>query len=257
MSFWNRLDPRYRLVLCDIWGVVHDGVALQPGVTDRLHQWRSEGRFVILLTNAPRTASDVERQLVGLGLPRDCWDAIVTSGEAGIAALKALGAPAGFIGTSDDRAVLEGRGVLLADEGFTDLACTGLDEDRPEPPQYRAQLERLAAAGVRMHCLNPDRMVVRGGMPEACAGALADAYEALGGEVAWYGKPFQPIYRHALHVAGEPRPDRVLAVGDGIQTDMLGAATMGFDAVLVSCEAPGDVCGLPGWRPLAVVEGLG
>lgn len=256
MSFWDTLDPRYRVILCDIWGVVHDGVRLKLGVVDRLRQWRRGGRFVILLTNAPRTADDVERQLAGFGLPRDCWDSIVTSGEAGIAALDALGAPVGFIGTAEDRAVLKGRGVRFTEKDFADLACTGLAEDRPRPEQYRAQLQRLAAARVRMHCLNPDRMVVRGGVPEACAGALADDYQALGGEVAWYGKPFEPIYRHALHVGGEPRPDEVLAVGDGIETDMLGAARMGFDAVLVSSAVPADGYGLPGWRPLAVVEGL-
>ncbi len=111
MSFLDGLDPKYRLILCDVWGVVHNGVELYSGARERLRQWRDEGRCVILLTNAPRTQEAVEHQLLRIGLPRDCWDAIATSGEAGIEALNAVGDPVGFIGTASDREVLEGRGV--------------------------------------------------------------------------------------------------------------------------------------------------
>src|SRR6476646_9476002 len=105
MSFWDQLDPRYRLILCDIWGVIHDGVRLYPQAAERLWQWKREGRPVVLLTNAPHTADAVQDQLQRLGLPEGCWDAITTSGEAGIAALLAIDAPVGFIGTAGDRAV--------------------------------------------------------------------------------------------------------------------------------------------------------
>jgi len=267
MSYWDLLDPKYRLILCDLWGVVHDGVELYPGATERLHQWRDEGRCVILLTNAPRTEDAVERQLTEIGLPNDCWDAIATSGEAGIAALNALGRPVGFIGTPDDREVLEGWGVVIADDGnFADLACTGLRE-RPygKAEDYRAELARLVERDVHMHCLNPDRVVVRGGVPEACAGAIADLYQMLGGRVTWYGKPFPAIYEHALRRAGNPPVDEVLAVGDGLQTDILGAARMGFDAVFVAGGInagepfPEDFAasnGVGNWKPIAVVDGL-
>ena len=116
-----------------------------------------------------------------------------------------------------------------------------------------------------MHCLNPDRLVVRGGVPEACAGAIADLYQGLGGRVTWYGKPYEAIYRHALQRAGDPPRDQVLAVGDGLQTDILGAAQMGFDAVFVSGginageDFPENFAsqnGLGGWEPVAVVGGL-
>jgi HAD superfamily hydrolase (TIGR01459 family) len=266
MSFWDSLDPKYRLILCDIWGVVHNGVELYPGAAERLRQWRSDGRCVILLTNAPRTEEAVEQQLERLGLPSDAYDAIATSGEAGIAALNALGEPVGFIGTSGDREVLEGRGVRIAvAAAFTDLACTGIREKEPDPQQYRAELEKLVARDVHMHCLNPDRMVVRGGVPEACAGAIADIYQMLGGRVTWYGKPFPAIYEHALHRAGNPPSDEVLAVGDGLQTDILGAARMGFDTVFVAGgihageRFPEDFAqrnGLGDWQPVAVVGGL-
>jgi HAD superfamily hydrolase (TIGR01459 family) len=266
VSFLDELDPKYRLILCDIWGVVHDGVDLYPGAARRLQQWRAEGRCVILLTNAPRTQEAVEQQLIRIGLPRDCWDAIATSGEAGIEALNEVGRPVGFIGTAGDREVLEGRGVRIADgDDFSELACTGIREGEPDPRQYRAELEQLADRDVHMHCLNPDRIVVRGGATEACAGAIADIYQMLGGRVTWYGKPFPAIYDHALHRAGNPPRDEVLAVGDGLQTDILGAARMGFDTVFVAGGIhagepfPEDFAaqnGLGDWRPVAVVHGL-
>jgi HAD superfamily hydrolase (TIGR01459 family) len=118
---------------------------------------------------------------------------------------------------------------------------------------------------VLMHCLNPDRAVIHDGRMEPCAGALADIYLELGGRVAWYGKPHETIYRHALHLAGDPAPDQVLAVGDGLHTDILGAARMGFGAVFVTGGIhrgepfPPEFAaenGLGDWRPVAVVDGL-
>lgn len=266
MSYWETLDPKYRLILCDVWGVVHNGVELYRGAAERLRQWRDEGRCVVLLTNAPRTEDAVEAQLGRIGLPSECWDAIATSGEAGIAALKALGTPVGFIGTAGDREVLESRDVRIADDqAFADLACTGIRKGEPDPQAYRAELEQLAECDVHMHCLNPDRLVVRGGVPEACAGAIADLYQMLGGRVTWYGKPFPAIYEHALHRAGDPPRNEVLAVGDSLQTDVLGAARMGFDTVFVvggihaGEPFPEDFAernGLGDWQPVAVVDGL-
>ena len=259
------LDPRYRLILCDVWGVVHDGVAILPGVIERLRRWRGEGRMVILLTNAPRTVESVEAQLQRIGLPEDCWDHIATSGEAGIAALKALGRPVGFIGTAGDREVLESRDIRIVEADFTDLACTGIDEERRRMPDYAAELEALADQDVRMHCLNPDRVVHRGGIPEPCAGAIADAYAMLGGDVIWYGKPFPAIYDHALRLGGNPPLDEVIAVGDGLQTDILGAARQGIDTIFVTSGIhrgepfPEDFAaeyGLGEWQPVAVVDGL-
>jgi HAD superfamily hydrolase (TIGR01459 family) len=262
----DTLDPKYRLILCDVWGVVHDGVSLYPGAAERLRQWRAEGRCVALITNAPRTADAVEQQLARIGLPRDAYDFVATSGEAGIEALNALGEAVGFVGTTSDREILEGRGVRIADgDDFRELACTGVTEARPRPEDYGADLERWANRDVHMHCLNPDRIVIRGGVPEACAGAIADIYQGLGGRVTWYGKPHPVIYEHALQRAGGPPTDDVLAVGDGLQTDILGAARMGFDAVFVAGGIhagepfPDDFAdknGLGEWEPVAVVAGL-
>jgi len=267
MSFLDALPDRYQLLLCDIWGVVHDGVELYPGAADRLLGWAAEGRRIILITNAPRTAEAVEAQLARIGLPRGAWHGISTSGEAGIVALNAVGAPVGFIGTADDRAILESRGVVIAQtDHFTDLACLGLDGVRTDPADYLDDIEPLAARGVVMHCLNPDRMVVRGGVPEACAGAIADLYEGLGGKVLWYGKPHPAIYSHALALGGNPDRSAVLAIGDALPTDILGAARQGLDCVFVTGGIhagepfPAGFApqyGLGDWAPVAVVATLG
>jgi HAD superfamily hydrolase (TIGR01459 family) len=266
MSYWDALPERYRVILCDIWGVVHDGVQLYPNAAERLAEWREARRKVILITNAPRTAEAVAEQLGRIGLPSGSWDGIATSGEAGIAALLSVDRPVGFVGTDADRAILEQRGVKIAsDQWFTHVACSGIEERRPYVEQYFADLQLWSEAGVTLHCLNPDRLVIRGGVPEPCAGAIADVYEELGGQVCWYGKPFPAIYEHALYLAGDPDPNDVLAVGDSLQTDILGAARMGFDAVFVAGGihggAPfpqdfGKEHGLVGWQPVAVVDGL-
>jgi HAD superfamily hydrolase (TIGR01459 family) len=266
MNFWDDLDPKYRLILCDIWGVVHDGVNLYPGAAERLLLWQGQGRCIVLLTNAPRTAQAVEQQLARIGLLRECWNYVATSGEAGIEALLALDWAVGFVGTAADREILEGRGVRISESSdFSDLACTGLEEARPRVDDYRSDLERWAERDVHMHCLNPDRLVIRGGVPEPCAGAIADVYEGLGGRVTWYGKPHEAIYRHALHRAGDPPSDEVLVVGDALQTDALGAARMGFDFVFVQggihrgepfAEDFAAKYGLGDWQPVAVVDGL-
>lgn len=265
MAELDKLDPRYRAILCDIWGVVHDGYSILPGVEQRLLRWKSEGRAVVLVTNAPRPAETVRRHLDWLGLRRDAYDAITSSGEAGIAALTDPPRPVGSLGTREDRADLVAGGVILAESDFTELACTGLDERRDDPDEYREQLTSWAEAGILMHCLNPDRIVIHCGRREACAGALADIYEQLGGKVAWYGKPHAPIYDHARLLAGNPPREATIAIGDGLPTDMLGAARYGIDAIYVSHgihagePVPDDFAmrhGLGDWRPILTVEGL-
>lgn len=266
MSAFDQLAAPYSTILCDIWGVVHDGGALLPGAAERLHGWKAAGKCIILITNAPRPAATVQSDLDRIGLPRTAYDAITSSGEAGIAALVSPPRPVGFLGTADDRADLRAHGVIITDGGFDELACTGLDEWRDDPSDYRDELGAFAARGVLMHCLNPDRIVIHCGERLACAGALADLYEAAGGAVRWYGKPHPPIYDHALTLAGNPPRERVLAIGDSLVTDMLGAAKCGFDAVFVShgihdgAPIPPDFSAsnaLGDWRPRLVVPGLG
>ena len=266
MDSLDNLDPKYRVILCDIWGVVHDGGQLFPGAQERLLQWKGEGRHIVLLTNAPRPASTVERYLDGLGLSREAYDAVTTSGEAGIAALTKPARPVGFLGLEGDCHDLASHGVTIITSDYAELACTGLNDRYDEAEQYREMLEGLAQSGVVMHCLNPDRVVIHLGRREACAGALADMYEAMGGHVEWYGKPHRPIYDHARKLAGNPPLDAMLAIGDGLPTDILGAAKYGIDAVYVSHgihagePVPDDFAsnnGLGDWKPIMTVEGLG
>ncbi|HUG46202.1 MAG TPA: TIGR01459 family HAD-type hydrolase [Sphingomicrobium sp.] len=262
----DSIECDYRVILCDIWGCIHDGVKLYPGACRRLERWRGDGRTIILITNAPRTAQVVAGQLVRLGLDPSLWDGIATSGEAGIACLEKAPRPVGFIGTAADRAVLEGRGVRIAEgEDFDELACAGLDETRPKVADYDEQIRALAERKVVMHCLNPDRVVIRGGQAEPCAGAIAERYLELGGPVEWYGKPYPAIYEHAMHLAGHPPKQSVLAIGDALHTDMLGAARMGFDCVFVAGgihrdepfpEDFGPAHGLGDWQPVAIVDSL-
>ena len=265
MSDLDRLTEPYSTILCDIWGVVHDGGQLLPGAAERLLAFKRAGKRVILITNAPRPASTVQRDLDRIGLPRAAYDAITSSGEAGIAALIDPPRPVGFLGTAADRADLTANGVVIANADFNELACTGLDEWRDDPADYRSELEGWAARGVLMHCLNPDRIVVHCGERLVCAGALADMYEALAGEVAWYGKPHAPIYTHALRLAGSPPLSEVLAIGDGLITDMLGAARMGIAAIFVADgihlgeQVPPDFVeryGIGQWEPLLSVSDL-
>ena len=151
MSPFDRLDQRYRVILCDIWGCIHDGMRLYPGAARRLRQWREDGRAIVLVSNAPRPASTVEAHLLRLGLQRSDWDHVATGGEAGIAALKAFPASVGFIGTASDRADLERSGIRIADgEDFDQLACVGLDRYRHTVEEYRAQLQGLARRAVVM-----------------------------------------------------------------------------------------------------------
>ena len=265
MNPLDDLSPDYRAILCDIWGVVHDGDRILPGVEARLQRWKGEGRKIILVTNAPRPAATVQSHLDRLGLSRNAYDAITSSGEAGIAALTDPPRPVGFLGTHEDKVDLVQRGVVITAGEFAELACTGLDEWRDEPDAYRDQLAAWVQAGVVLHCLNPDRIVIHCGRREACAGALADIYEELGGQVRWYGKPHPSIYDHARSLAGNPARDRMLAIGDGLPTDMLGAAAYGIAAIYVSHgihagePMPADFAsrhGLPEWRPIMAVEGL-
>lgn len=250
------LPKRYRLILCDLWGCVHDGWRIFDGVPGVLAAWKEQGRTVLFVTNAPRSADAIRTQLDRLGLGRTLDDGIVTAGEAGLAAVR--GRPVGFCGTAEDRRDLEARGLIVVESGFSELACAGLAEGETVA-DYAGRLTEWRAADVLLHCLNPDRIVHHQGETMVCAGALADAYEAMGGRNAWYGKPFPSIYDHALALAGVSDRRSVLAVGDGLQTDMAGAAAYGIDALFVfgGIHAGEQVRYPDGWQPIGMVEQLG
>lgn len=234
------LAPRYEAWLCDIWGVVHNGVAAFPAACDALQRYRALGGRVVLLTNAPRPSSIILGQLERLQVPRDAFDMVITSGDVTRGLVERAGKPVLHIGPERDLPVFEGLDVrLVAEKDAQLVVCTGLFDDRTETAEdYMLLLGRLKARGLPMICANPDRKVERGTELIYCAGAIADAYEAVGGAVEWAGKPYLPVYELALArlsgLKGGPIDrSRVLAIGDGLKTDMAGAAAAGLDAVFV------------------------
>ena len=235
------LAARYDALLCDAWGVIHDGVTLFDGVAEALTRFREERGPVIILTNAPRPSSVIPAQLDRIGLPRSAYDDVVTSGDATRAAIEALlPAPAYKLGPSKDDPLFERMKIDFAplDEAAF-IICTGMEDDQHETPEdYRDLLQRAASRGLTMVCANPDILVNWGGRMIWCAGALAEIYAELGGEVVYGGKPHAPIYDLALRRVAEFRGQtpkaRILAVGDGLKTDILGANRQQIDVLMIA-----------------------
>ncbi len=236
------LSAAHPVWFCDVWGVVHDGVHPNTATIATLRRHRAAGGSVLLLTNSPRSAAGVARQLDSIGVPRAAWDGIVTSGDVTRSLMAAVpGGRLHHIGPARDLSLFEGldvRRVALVDADA--VICTGLfHDDRETPADYAATLAAMKARNLTMICANPDRMVRRGAHLIFCAGALAEAYAALGGRVEMAGKPFTPIYDLAMAEAARLRgaavsKDMVLAIGDGPDTDIKGAADHGLAVVLVA-----------------------
>ena len=236
------LAQGYDGFIVDLWGVVHDGVAAYPGAAECLHALRDAGKRVVLLSNAPRRAERVVRQLDRMGIGTDCFAGVMTSGEATHLMLRdrpdpwyaRLGRRVLHIGPERDRNVLDGLDYTITDERPDFVLNTGPD-DRAGPVDiaiYDPVLQGAAAQGLPMICANPDLAVLVGGVEVACAGALAVRYQALGGDVRSLGKPDLAIYAPVMAMLGLP-PARVLAVGDALRTDIAGAAAVGVDACWV------------------------
>jgi HAD superfamily hydrolase (TIGR01459 family) len=237
------LARNYDVLLCDVWGVVHNGVAAFPDACQALARFRQAGGTAILVTNAPRPGAAVVRILDRLGVPHEAYDAITSSGDVtrGVVETR-LRDSVYHIGPERDLPIFTGLDVKFAPLEAADyVVCTGLFDDTTETPEsYRDSLARMRARGLFMVCANPDVVVERGDTLVYCAGALADAYAAAGGEVLYCGKPHAPIYETALGKAaalrgGNPPPlPRVLAIGDSVRTDLAGAAAFGLDCVFVT-----------------------
>ncbi|MBS0295291.1 MAG: TIGR01459 family HAD-type hydrolase [Proteobacteria bacterium] len=247
----DRLGPiadRYDVLLCDVWGVIHNGRESFPEACAALVRFRQERGPVVLISNSPRPSKDVVHQLRALGVPDDAWSGFVTSGDATRDALaeRAPG-PAWAVGPARDAPLYEGTGVEYAEtpEEAAFVSCTGpFDDEKDTPEDYRSRFEICVARDLEMVCANPDRVVQRGEKLIYCAGALADLYVELGGRVTMAGKPFSPIYQSALSGAatllGRPLDTaRVLAVGDGIPTDVLGANNQGLPVLFVAAGIHG------------------
>lgn len=252
----------YDILLCDVWGVIHNGRERFPAACEALTRFNQQGgpngaKHVVLISNSPRPASDVVAQLDRLGVPRDSWKAFVTSGDATRAELsRRAPGPAWIIGPDRDWPLYEGLNLDLA-QGAGDAAfisVTGPVDDETETPEdYRERLAAGAARDLELICANPDRVVQRGDRLIYCGGALADLYESLGGRVTMVGKPYGPIYELAVR-EGErllERPvnrARVLCIGDGVATDVLGANRQALDCLFIAQGIHGDAARGPDGR---------
>jgi HAD superfamily hydrolase (TIGR01459 family) len=230
------------VLLSDIWGVVHNGLVAFPEACEALRNFRSDGGTVILITNAPRPADSVQRQLRKLDVADETYDAIVSSGD--LTRNFVAGHPGErmfWVGPERDNSIYRGLDPLLAPLEEADyIVCTGLFDDETESAEnYRAMMQQARARKLTLICANPDVVVERGDRLIYCAGAIAELYRELGGEVIFYGKPHRPIYERAVALAAERRGqavslNRVLAIGDSVRTDLAGAHGFGIDCLFVT-----------------------
>jgi HAD superfamily hydrolase (TIGR01459 family) len=236
------LAGRYDTILCDVWGVIHNGRAAFTEACDALVKFRAGGGRVCLITNAPVPEAQVIRYFEPLGVPAEAFDACVSSGDATRYELaqrpgQTVWRLGGDEGWEHDRYLYEGLDLKFDDSAKADLLlCIGLrDMANDQPEDYRAELKEGVDRGLPMLCANPDKQVRVGGKLYWCAGALADVYEDLGGQVIYPGKPYAPIYKLALErVAAMGAPARnILCIGDSPATDVRGARGQGFDSLYV------------------------
>lgn len=254
----DEIAERYDAVLCDVWGVIHNGRQAYPAACAALQRLKRAGKHVILITNVPKPRGPIPGQLDRAGVPRDAWDAIVTSGDA-IRAELAQRAPGPMfkIGPDDyDRTLWEGLGLMqapLSEAAF--FAISGLNRDDETPEDYAGVLREAKARNLDFICANPDIVVQHGNRMIWCAGAIARDYEAIGGKVIMAGKPFPPIYdlarKELAQLLGPPAPSpagapavqekpRILCIGDGVVTDIAGANAQGLDSLFIAAGIHGE-----------------
>jgi len=244
ISGLSEIASGHDALICDVWGVVHDGQRHHPAAAEALYRFKDKYGPVVLLTNAPRVPAEVAAQCSSYGLPPDCYDAIVSSGGAAREELARRSAKATlslhYIGPDRDLPMIAGLDIRRSgiEEAEVVLAIGLRDDWNETPDMYADELKAMRARRLTMICANPDLVVHRGEKLLYCAGSLAKAYEALGGEAIYYGKPHRPIYDSALAAAGQPK--RPLAVGDGLLTDIKGANGAGLEALFIADGVHGE-----------------
>jgi len=275
----DTVSDGYSTIFCDVWGVIHNGIDAFPSAVKALSRARSRGIKVVLITNSPRPSQGVREQLGAIGVPEDAWDALVTSGDVTRELIRSGPRKLFHIGADRDLPLYDGLDIDLVEEyEATGVVCTGLYDDETETPEdYAELLQRLRARNLPFICANPDIVVERGDRLIWCAGALARDFARLGGRTLIAGKPHHPIYDAALEAAslliGHTVEKRtVLAIGDGVLTDVKGAADNGIDVLYVSggihAADYGDVMNPDparlaaflehhGYAPVAVIPRLG
>lgn len=238
------LAPRYDGFILDLWGVVHDGVAPFPGVLDCMERATGAGKRIVLLSNAPRRADDAIRRIEKIGVPRRLYRDLMSSGEEAWQHLfrrdepfyRELGRRCLHIGSERDLQIREGLDLAFVEsvgdaEFILNTGPAGWEDTIED---YRLTLAAARARGLPMVCANPDLVVMHRGRPALCAGALGEAYEAMGGRVRWHGKPYRSVYASCLALLGIADRRRILAIGDSLRTDIAGATNADIDSLLVA-----------------------
>ena len=242
------ISAQYDALFVDLWGCVHNGVRAFDAANKALIEYRAGGGIVVLVTNSPRPRAQVEQQLADFGVARDAWDSIASSGDSARSALflGAVGQKIFFIGTDAELPFFEPLKLIddpiqtehVPIEEAEGIVCTGLPTADGTPDDVRAPLLYAKQKGLKLLCANPDIIVDRGEKREWCAGAVAQAYTEMGGTSLYFGKPHAPIYDLARRRLSAIRPnipdDRILAIGDGITTDIQGAIGEGIDSLFIT-----------------------
>jgi len=260
----SEIAPHYDVVLCDIWGVIHNGVESFPAAREALARFKAEHGPVILISNAPRPNAPIVTQLAGFEVTEDSFTEVVTSGDGTRTLLEERApGPAWQLGPERDWPLYEGLPLQFTSlEEAKFIACTGpFDDENETPEDYRDRFRDAVSRGLEMVCANPDIVVQRGEKLVYCGGALAQLYEALDGRVVMAGKPHPPIYELALARASEQlgRPvdrSRVLCIGDGLGTDIRGANAQGLDALFIASGIHAEEAVRDGQLKPGVVEHL-
>jgi len=242
MSSLSQLAPAYDAILSDVWGVVHNGVTAHQGAVDALRRFRQGGGKVVLITNAPRAAAPIVGMLDAMGVPRDAYDGLVSSGDVTRVMIAPYrGKVVHHVGPpSVDDSLYEGLGVIRGSaEEAVAVVVTDLDTDDDTPDMYEDRIKLWFRRQLPLICANPDRVVEHAGRIIYCGGALADLYEAHGGRIKMAGKPYRPIYEDALKLAEGAAGrsldrGKILAIGDSVRTDAIGAANAGLDLLFIT-----------------------
>lgn len=245
ISSIKEISSQYDYFIFDVWGVIHDGSNAYPGAVEAIAYLRQQNKKICFLSNAPRRAGKVGDVLNKFGVTPDLYDFILSSGEATFLDLKKnqengfknFGPNYFYIGPQKDIDLLDGLNYARVDDAAkADFSLTtGFDHEASTLAEKLPQAIAAKENNLKMICVNPDMIVVKqDGIEMICAGTLARQYEKLGGEVIYYGKPFQSVYKMVCEFFNNPENKKILAIGDGMETDIKGAADFGIDSLLIT-----------------------
>ncbi|MFQ3360892.1 MAG: TIGR01459 family HAD-type hydrolase [Alphaproteobacteria bacterium] len=235
------ISTKYKVILCDIWGVLHNGKHLFENAVQSLLKYSKSGGYVVLITNAPRPSIDVARQLNQMGLNKNSYNLIISSGDVTRFWLQSLNKIALYhLGPERDKPIFLDLDINFSNsENCQSVLCTGLYDDETDVlDDYNDLFNLFLNKKIVMHCANPDLTVIREGKTILCAGSLAKYYADKGGQVKYFGKPFEYIYQHAIEEVNrnnnfKVKKSEILAIGDGLKTDILGASNFGIDSFFI------------------------